>query len=62
LKQNKWHILANDCGGLKQPLVLSRQPIDARRQHRLDSRRHLNTLNGFRHAIDAPFTFEHFDF
>ena len=41
LQQRQGHLGANDRGGLEQALLLRRQPVDARRQHRLYRRRHL---------------------
>ena len=37
VKQRERHVLADDGGGLEQPLVLGRQPVDARGQDRLDT-------------------------
>ena len=41
LQQRQGHLGANDGGGLQQALLLRRQPVDARRQHRLHRGRHL---------------------
>ena len=42
LQQGQGHLRANHRGGLEQPLLLRRQPVDARRQHRLHRGRHLH--------------------
>ena len=41
LQQRQGHLRADDGGGLEQALLLRRQPVDARRQHRLHRGRHL---------------------
>ena len=46
LQQGEGHLRADDRGGLEQALLLGRQPIDARRQDRLDRRRHLQAVRG----------------
>ena len=42
LQQQHRHLRANDRRGLEQILCLRRQPVNARRQYRLHSGRHLN--------------------
>ena len=44
LQQRQGHLGANDGGGLEQALLLRRQPVDARRQHRLHRGRHLQAV------------------
>jgi hypothetical protein len=39
LQERERHVFPDDGGRLEQPLVLGRQPIDARRQDRLSRRR-----------------------
>jgi hypothetical protein len=53
LEQNEGHILANDGGDLQQALVLREEPVDARRQHRLDRGRDLDRLDRLRQPIPA---------
>ena len=53
LQQGQGHLRANDRGGLEQALLLRRQAVDARRQHRLHGGRHLNARQGLRQAIGA---------
>src|SRR4029453_14426559 len=40
LEEHEWHVLANDGGSLEKPLVLRREPIDARGRDRLACRRY----------------------
>ena len=44
-EQRERHVFANDRGHLQQPFVLRREPIDARRQHRLHRRWDLDRLD-----------------
>jgi hypothetical protein len=39
VQEREGHILPDDGRGLEEPLVLGRQPVDARRQDRLRRRR-----------------------
>ena len=51
LQQGEGHLRADDCCGLEQVLVLGREPVDARGQHRLHRRLHLDGGHGLRQAI-----------
>ena len=53
------HLRADDRRGLQQPLLLRRQPVDARRQHRLHRGRHLDRRERLRQAIGAPLADQH---
>src|SRR5262245_27184337 len=55
LQQQERHILADDGGRLEQAFVLREEPIDARRQDRLDGSRALNRLDWLRQAMPAAF-------
>ena len=52
-RSGQGHLGADDRRGLEQALLLRRQPVDARRQHRLHRGRHLNARQGLRQAIGA---------
>ena len=58
LEQRHRHVLADDRGGLQQALVLRREPIDARGQHRLDRGRDLERGDRLRQPIPAPRTIQ----
>ena len=45
------HVLADHRGGLQEPLLLRRQPVDPRRQDRLHRRRHLQRLHRPRQPV-----------
>ena len=51
LEECQGHLGADDGGGLQELLLLRRQPVDARRQHRLHRRRHLDTRQRLRQTI-----------
>ena len=53
LEQRQRHVLADDGGDLQQTFVLRGEPVDARRQHRLDRRRDLDRLDWLRQPILA---------
>jgi hypothetical protein len=58
LQQVERHIHADDGGGLEQPPCLDGQPVDARREHRLDGRRYLDALHLPAGAIRAALASE----
>ena len=58
-QERERHILPDDGGSLKQPLVLGWQPVDPRRQDRLRRRRDLPRLRRPRHPIGPPIPNEH---
>ena len=51
LEERQGHFGADDRGGLQELLLLRWQPVDARRQHRLHCRRHLDTRQRLRQMI-----------
>ena len=53
LEQRERDVLADDGGDLEEALVLGRQPVDARRQDRLDRGRNLDRLDRLRQPIPA---------
>ena len=53
LEQRERHVLADDGGDLQQALVLRGEPVDARRQHRLDRGRDLDRLDRLRQPVPA---------
>ena len=53
LEQRERHVLADDGGDLEQAFVLRGEPVDARRQHRLDRGRDLDRLDRLRQPIPA---------
>ena len=53
LQQGHRHLRANDCRRLEQVLGLCRQPVDARRQDRLDGGRHRQCLGRRAQAIGS---------
>ena len=59
LQQGKRHLGANDRGGLEELLLLRGQPVDARRQHRLHRRRHLDGRQGLRQPIGPRLAHQH---
>ena len=56
LQQGQRHLRADDRGRLQEPLLLGRQAVDARRQHRLHRGGHLEAGEGCarRYAPGAP--------
>ena len=59
LEQGQGHLGANDGSRLEEPLLLRRQPVDARRQHGLHRGRHLNGRQRLRQAIGPGFAHQH---
>ena len=59
LEQRQGHLGANHRGGLEEPLLLRRQPVDARRQHRLHRGRHLNGWQRLRQVVGPWFAHQH---
>ena len=53
LEQRERHVLADDGGDLEEALVLRGEPVDARRQDRLDRGRDLDRLDRLRQPV-AP--------
>ena len=53
LEEGEGHVLADDGGGLEQPLVLGREPVDAGGQDGLGRRRDLQGLRRPRQAVGA---------
>jgi len=53
LQERAGHVLADHGRRLEEPLVLGHQPIDARREHRLDRRGRLGVLEGPSKPIGA---------
>src|SRR5713226_3556325 len=51
LEQRERYVLADDGGRLEQTFVLREEPVDARRQHRLDRGRNLDRLDRLRQPI-----------
>ena len=60
LEQRERHILADDGGDLEQALVLQREPVDARRQHRLDRGWDLDGLDRLGQPIPAALSRQRF--
>ena len=59
LQERERHVLPDDGGGLEEPLVLGRQPVDARREDRLRRGRDLPRVRRLRHPIGPPLPDEH---
>ncbi len=57
-QQRLGEVLADHRRHLQQPLLALRQPIDARRQHRLHGRRHLEPLDRRHQPVGAAGAFE----
>ena len=55
LEDREGHVFAYDGGGLQETFVLRRETIDARRQHRLDRRGHLDREDRLRHPVPSAF-------
>jgi hypothetical protein len=55
-QERELHVLADDRGGLEQPLVLGGQAVDACREDRLDRRRHLDRRGVVRQPVGPPLT------
>jgi hypothetical protein len=53
LEQREWDVRADDGGDLEETLVLGRQPVDARRQNRLDRGRNQDRLDRLRRPSSA---------
>jgi hypothetical protein len=51
LQQTERHVLADDCGGLEEALVVRREPIDPCRQDCLHGGRHLDGLEFLRQPV-----------
>ena len=58
LEQREGYVLADDRSGLEQALVSIREPVDARRQHRLNRGRELDGRDRLRQPICAPLTIQ----
>jgi hypothetical protein len=54
LEQGEGHVLADDGRRLQEPLVLGREPVDARGQDGLGRGRNLEALGRLRQAIRPP--------
>ena len=59
LQQGQGYLRANDRGGLEEALLLRRQAVDARRQHRLHRGRHLHARRGLCQAIGPRLPDQH---
>ena len=53
LKQGERYVMTDDRGRLEQTLLLGGQPVDARRQNRVDAGRNLDGVDGLGEAIRA---------
>ena len=53
LKDGQRDVIAHDGGRLQETLVLRSEAIDARRQHGLDRRRHVERMDRLRQAIPS---------
>ena len=62
LEERQGHLGADDGGGLQELFLLRRQPVDARRQHRLHRGRHLDTRECPGQAIGPRVADQHLRF
>ena len=58
LEDREGHVFAYDGGGLQETFVLRRETIDARRQHRLDRRGHLDREDRVRQPIPSALPYQ----
>src|SRR5262245_6744698 len=58
-EQREWHVLADDGSGLKEPLALRREAIDAGRQDRLHGGRNRQALDRSREPVGAARADQH---
>src|SRR5262249_46044923 len=59
LQEGEGHFGPDDRGGLEEAFLLGWQPVDARRQHRLHRRRHLQAGQRLPQGMAAAFAYQH---
>jgi hypothetical protein len=59
VEEGKGDLLTDDGGGLEEILFRRRQPVDARRQHRLHGGGHLQAVQGFAETSGTRLSEQH---